>query len=509
MAIDVVSPAEIYINACQQRALKPNSVVVQYLSQTGDSFDRIITLDLSANYVGPNGMTPLVELIRRAPNLVTLNVSDNRLTNDAVELIVLALMEAAAARGGLTALRTLDLSRNPVSHTAGKRVLHWLKCLPRSGDGPPQVIVEGTLLSSALTTAIADAITDSNWSSKGFYPLLSPGEGAGSPQQQQHQSEEAMRLLAARLSGGPRPPSAGSARSADVAPRKIVFDDHKSQQQQQQQRVQTNIIDSSAEKVVGQSLDGTEEIRGRDRSAAGIDFSAFAQLRDVSSRTSDSNAPPTPARTAPTARNQAPATRAIVPDCFIYDGQGAFFDPAKNQQRLPWRPVCKELDGVSGREEQDAALSKHHDAFVKIPFFPAMPLGAVSVNPLAQRALLSGAASPPKENNNIAIQEQELHAPEAHKVYWIPRDAVFHSGEFATMNAAQMSNSGSDVRRPSPFGRGYDDGSDEIEVSSRAPPKKMMKKVASRARKVVDEDDDMYMQEALVEPSQIMRRRLS
>ena len=102
------------------------------------------TIDLRSNYVGPNGLLALLDVIENNAKIETLIMGNNGATNAVVE----RLCVVARTHPGLKAV---NLDRNPVSHLAGRMLLHTLQINNRIIS----LSLEGTVLQPQMLARIA------------------------------------------------------------------------------------------------------------------------------------------------------------------------------------------------------------------------------------------------------------------------------------------------------------------------------------------------------------------
>ena len=103
---------EVYEEGCVEYGVSANSALLNMLPDKVGVALPGDTLDLSRNFVGDRGLTPVLGVVQRCPTLRTLVLSDNGLRNAAVRNITAALR----THPGVTAL---DLSDNMISEGAG------------------------------------------------------------------------------------------------------------------------------------------------------------------------------------------------------------------------------------------------------------------------------------------------------------------------------------------------------------------------------------------------------
>jgi hypothetical protein len=112
-----------YIAHCMEMRSKPNSGVVTLLSKISTDSE-VIELNLSGNYVGDAGLSPLLPVLQRLYRLRTLRLADNGLKNNAIR----ALCHAVRAHPSLTAI---DLSKNNITRSAGRELLSLVASMPK------------------------------------------------------------------------------------------------------------------------------------------------------------------------------------------------------------------------------------------------------------------------------------------------------------------------------------------------------------------------------------------
>jgi len=138
--------AATYTDRCQAHGVKTNSVFLRSLPEDSPNLTKI---DLSLNFVGKNGLLPIIETAKTAPNLTTIVLRDNYIGND----ILTTVLDILSGHPSLTAL---DLSNNPLSHTSSKPLIAFLK----ANEGVTNLKVEGTLLNAASVKNIQKKATE-------------------------------------------------------------------------------------------------------------------------------------------------------------------------------------------------------------------------------------------------------------------------------------------------------------------------------------------------------------
>jgi hypothetical protein len=112
-----------YVAQCVQMRTKPNSGVVALLSKVSVDSD-VIELNLSGNYVGDSGLTPLLPVLGRLYRLRTLRLADNGLKNNAVRALCLAIRTHPS-------LTAIDLSKNSITRAAGRELMGLVASMPK------------------------------------------------------------------------------------------------------------------------------------------------------------------------------------------------------------------------------------------------------------------------------------------------------------------------------------------------------------------------------------------
>lgn len=144
-----------YVAHCMEMRSKPNSGVVALLS-TISTDSEVIELNLSGNYVGDAGLSPLLPVLQRLYRLRTLRLADNGLKNNAIR----ALCYAVRSHPSLTAI---DLSKNNITRSAGRELLSLVASMPKL-----RVIdIASTLIDAPLVTKIKTRLELNQSSSMG------------------------------------------------------------------------------------------------------------------------------------------------------------------------------------------------------------------------------------------------------------------------------------------------------------------------------------------------------
>lgn len=125
-----INLAELYVFRCGAHSIKPNSHLLLELNTFSGHPETLTELDLSQrSYVGPNGFLPVIEsVIKFAPNLRYINASDNRLTNEVLDVFMTTLEEKIVQNANVNGGEfSIDLTRNPITYIGGKRILQFLE----------------------------------------------------------------------------------------------------------------------------------------------------------------------------------------------------------------------------------------------------------------------------------------------------------------------------------------------------------------------------------------------
>lgn len=111
-----------YAKGCESRGIKANSRLMELLTNTTASLSRV---DLSNNYLGPNGLRALSEALVANSKVTTLNLA-NVLLDDA---------QLEALMGDLTHPRcrvnTLILDANELTHRGGRMLFDLARARPQ------------------------------------------------------------------------------------------------------------------------------------------------------------------------------------------------------------------------------------------------------------------------------------------------------------------------------------------------------------------------------------------
>eukprot|EP00758_Cryptobia_borreli_P012259 Tbor_TRINITY_DN5730_c2_g1::TRINITY_DN5730_c2_g1_i1::g.19911::m.19911 len=138
---------EAYKSYCSYYCIKPNSGLLKILPSAPGVYVGNINLDL--NYIGVKGFLPLLQILKKNRGLQVLNLKDNNLENKEI----MALVDVLLSKNGISYLRHIDLSNNPVSHAGGLAILELLN----RQKSLTSVVLKDTLIQPKLIRKINDA----------------------------------------------------------------------------------------------------------------------------------------------------------------------------------------------------------------------------------------------------------------------------------------------------------------------------------------------------------------
>ena len=122
------SPLAVYTIACKKHGVKrPNPKLVAFFRDEEPIADDIEEIDLSNNYVGNRGILAVLDVVEILPNFRFLNVSNQKLYNtdlseDSVKGNATVDRIVDVFKGHPSA-NALDISNNPISNYAGRKLL--------------------------------------------------------------------------------------------------------------------------------------------------------------------------------------------------------------------------------------------------------------------------------------------------------------------------------------------------------------------------------------------------
>ncbi|CUG88273.1 leucine-rich repeat protein, putative [Bodo saltans] len=138
------TPQELYGLLCKSCKCKVIPGVAMMFPDTQRSWGTMTSLDLSHSYVGPKGVVPVVEMCKALPNITSIALRDNYLSNESVWL----LSKMALYHPSLT---TLDLGKNPISWTGAMCLVELVTRNHHITD----VLLVGTSIPPNVTEAIS------------------------------------------------------------------------------------------------------------------------------------------------------------------------------------------------------------------------------------------------------------------------------------------------------------------------------------------------------------------
>eukprot|EP01065_Artemidia_motanka_P008489 TRINITY_DN1427_c3_g1_i1.p1 TRINITY_DN1427_c3_g1~~TRINITY_DN1427_c3_g1_i1.p1 ORF type:complete len:797 (+),score=276.09 TRINITY_DN1427_c3_g1_i1:62-2392(+) len=140
---DAQSPLALYQLSCDRFRCRKNAHLMKHLPAEKGRFDLLTEIDLNLTLVGRKGIRAILELVRACRNVERLCFADNALNNDSVKDIVGVLWDHPS-------VEHLDLSRNPISHAAGK----LLSELAGKNQMIGGILLSDTLINPALIKII-------------------------------------------------------------------------------------------------------------------------------------------------------------------------------------------------------------------------------------------------------------------------------------------------------------------------------------------------------------------
>lgn len=129
------SPVTVFLEACKKAGVKaPNKTLVRFF-ESNDSFAAIEEIDISSSYVGNRGIIAILAVVEQLPNFRFLNISDQKVYNTDLSEhsikgneMVDRLVEVFKVHPTVNAL---DISGNPISNYAGRKLLSLAQINPR------------------------------------------------------------------------------------------------------------------------------------------------------------------------------------------------------------------------------------------------------------------------------------------------------------------------------------------------------------------------------------------
>lgn len=117
---------DLYRTYCVEEGCRVNSAVMQYIESSGARFP-LEKLVLDRNYLGPQGLRPIIRLVEYCQTLTQLNLDGNGADNETVRRLCAVLEKH-------TGVESLSLRGNPITVTGGKYVLSLVERNPRILD---------------------------------------------------------------------------------------------------------------------------------------------------------------------------------------------------------------------------------------------------------------------------------------------------------------------------------------------------------------------------------------
>lgn len=125
------TPCMLFVHACNNAGVKtPNPQLVKFF-QENDIYENIKEIDISRNYVGNRGILSLLEMVKVLPNCRSLNLSDQKIYNTDLSdssvkgnFTIERIVDVCAVHPTIS---SLNLSSNPISNFAGRKLLSLAK----------------------------------------------------------------------------------------------------------------------------------------------------------------------------------------------------------------------------------------------------------------------------------------------------------------------------------------------------------------------------------------------
>ena len=131
----------LYLQRCTALKVRPNTGIEQLLTEATEA---VTEINLSANYIGPRGLMALLDVVERNRRITKLVLGNNGANNAVVE----RLCQVAKSHPSLT---SINLDDNPISHLAGRMLLHTIQSNPHILE----LSLRGTVLQPVMLARIA------------------------------------------------------------------------------------------------------------------------------------------------------------------------------------------------------------------------------------------------------------------------------------------------------------------------------------------------------------------
>ena len=131
----------LYLTRCTTLKIKPNTAIDRMLIEATEP---VTVIDLTTNYVGPNGLLALLDVVERNPVIEKLVFGCNGATNQVVERLCVVARNHPK-------IHTIVLDDNPISHLAGRMLLYTLQCNSKITS----LSLKGTVLQPQMLARIA------------------------------------------------------------------------------------------------------------------------------------------------------------------------------------------------------------------------------------------------------------------------------------------------------------------------------------------------------------------
>ncbi|CAG9573273.1 conserved hypothetical protein [Leishmania major strain Friedlin] len=159
----------LYRQFCAEEGCKANSAFLRYMQDRGGHFS-LERLNLGSNYLGSKGLRPVIRMIDLCQTIVSINLENNGINNDAV----MGLCEVLQRHVSIT---SLNLSHNPISVAGGKRLLQLVEDNPRITE----LLLNGTDIFEGSQSRIRMALQRNSATQLGSGPHMEVNKEVASP----------------------------------------------------------------------------------------------------------------------------------------------------------------------------------------------------------------------------------------------------------------------------------------------------------------------------------------
>jgi CRP-like cAMP-binding protein len=133
---DLTKSINVFLAACNAQKIKrPNPMLIKFFTEEEPIIEDLEDIDLTGNYIGNRGIIAVLDVVEKAPNFRSLNLSEQKLYNtdlsddsikgnDTMEKVI----NVCKTHPSIT---SLDISGNPVSNYIGRKLLSLVEKNPR------------------------------------------------------------------------------------------------------------------------------------------------------------------------------------------------------------------------------------------------------------------------------------------------------------------------------------------------------------------------------------------